>query len=49
MKKTLAVLEGDGIGPEIMREGIKALRTIEKKIRPRICDRIRALWRTGVF
>ncbi len=31
MKKTLAVLEGDGIGPEIMREGIKALRTIEKK------------------
>ena len=31
MKKTLAVLEGDGIGPEIMREGIKAHRTIEKK------------------
>jgi 3-isopropylmalate dehydrogenase len=31
MKKTLAVLEGDGIGPEITREGIKVLRTIEKK------------------
>jgi len=25
--KTIAVLEGDGIGPEIMREGIKVLRT----------------------
>ena len=31
MKKTLAVLEGDGIGPEITHEGIKVLRTIEKK------------------
>jgi len=31
MKKTIAVLEGDGIGPEITREGIKVLRTIEKK------------------
>jgi 3-isopropylmalate dehydrogenase len=31
MKKMLAVLEGDGIGPEITREGIKVLRTIEKK------------------
>jgi len=30
MKKTLAVLEGDGIGPEITAEGIKVLRTIEK-------------------
>ena len=31
MKKMLAVLEGDGIGPEITREGVKVLRTIEKK------------------
>ncbi len=31
MEKTLAVLEGDGIGPEIVREGIKVLKAIEKK------------------
>lgn len=31
MNKTLAVLEGDGIGPEITREGIKVLKAIEKK------------------
>lgn len=31
MKKKIAVLPGDGIGPEIIRESIKVLRTIEKK------------------
>ncbi|MGE0082946.1 MAG: 3-isopropylmalate dehydrogenase [Desulfococcaceae bacterium] len=31
MKKTIAVLEGDGIGPEIVREAVKVIRTIEKK------------------
>ena len=31
MKKKLAILEGDGIGPEIMAEGLKVLRAIEKK------------------
>ena len=31
MKKTIAVLEGDGIGPEIMREAIKVLEAVEKK------------------
>ena len=31
MKKTIAVLEGDGIGPEIVREGIKVLKAIELK------------------
>lgn len=30
-KHTIAVLEGDGIGPEIMREAVKALRAIEAK------------------
>ncbi len=31
MKKTLAILEGDGIGPEIMREAIKVLKAVESK------------------
>jgi 3-isopropylmalate dehydrogenase len=31
MKKTIAVLEGDGIGPEIVREALKVLRTVEEK------------------
>ncbi len=31
MKKNIAVLEGDGIGPEIVRESIKVLRAVEKK------------------
>ena len=31
MHKTIAVLEGDGIGPEIVREAIKVLKAIEKK------------------
>lgn len=31
MKKLIAVLEGDGIGPEIMAEGIKVLQAVEKK------------------
>ena len=31
MNKTIAVLEGDGIGPEIMREALKVLKAIEKK------------------
>ncbi|MDO8428746.1 MAG: 3-isopropylmalate dehydrogenase [Candidatus Diapherotrites archaeon] len=31
MKKTIAVLEGDGIGPEIMAETIKVLNTIQNK------------------
>ena len=31
MKKTIAILEGDGIGPEIMKEGIKALSAVGKK------------------
>ncbi len=31
MRATIAVLEGDGIGPEIVREAIRVLRVIEKK------------------
>ena len=31
MQKTIAVLEGDGIGPEIVREAVKVLRTIEAR------------------
>ena len=31
MKKTIAVLEGDGIGPEIVGESIKVLKAVEKK------------------
>ena len=31
MHKTIAVLEGDGIGPEIVREAIKVLKAIEEK------------------
>lgn len=31
MNKKLAILEGDGIGPEIMAEGLKVLRAVEKK------------------
>ena len=27
----IAVLAGDGIGPEVMREAIKVLRAVEKK------------------
>ena len=31
MQKKIAVLEGDGIGPEIVREAVKVLQVIEKK------------------
>lgn len=31
MEKTLAVLEGDGIGPEIVREAVKVLKAVEHK------------------
>ncbi len=31
MKKTIAVLEGDGIGPEIVAEAVKVLKAVEKK------------------
>ncbi len=31
MEKTIAVLEGDGIGPEIVRQGIKALDAVARK------------------
>lgn len=31
MEKTIAVLEGDGIGPEIVGEGIKVLKAVEKQ------------------
>lgn len=31
MNKKIAILEGDGIGPEIMKEGLKVLSVIEKK------------------
>jgi 3-isopropylmalate dehydrogenase len=31
LKKTIAVLEGDGIGPEIVREAVKVLRAIEAR------------------
>src|SRR3970282_1316789 len=31
MKKRIAVLAGDGIGPEIMKEGLKVLDTVAKK------------------
>lgn len=31
MHKTIAVLEGDGIGPEIVREAIKSLKAIESR------------------
>ena len=31
MRKTFAILEGDGIGPEIMREAVKVLKAVEKK------------------
>jgi len=31
MQKTIAVLEGDGIGPEIVREAVKVLKAIERK------------------
>lgn len=31
MEKTFAVLEGDGIGPEIIREALKVLDVVEKK------------------
>ena len=31
MKKNIAVLEGDGIGPEIVREGLKVLHAIEEQ------------------
>ena len=33
MKKCIAVLAGDGIGPEIMKEGLKVLDTIAKKFK----------------
>ena len=31
MKKKIAVLEGDGIGPEITREGLKVLTAVGNK------------------
>jgi 3-isopropylmalate dehydrogenase len=31
MRKTIAVLEGDGIGPEIVAESVKVLQAVEKK------------------
>jgi len=31
MKKTIAILEGDGIGPEIMREAVKVLKVVADK------------------
>ncbi len=31
MKKIIAVLPGDGIGPEIIEQAVKALKAIEKK------------------
>ncbi len=31
MNKKIAVLEGDGIGPEIVKEAVKILKTVEKK------------------
>jgi 3-isopropylmalate dehydrogenase len=31
MQKNIAILEGDGIGPEIMREALKVLRAVETK------------------
>lgn len=31
MEKNIAVLEGDGIGPEIVKEGLKVLHSLEKK------------------
>ncbi len=31
MKKTIAILEGDGIGPEIVREAIKVLKVVADK------------------
>jgi 3-isopropylmalate dehydrogenase len=31
MKKKLAILEGDGIGPEIIRESLKVLRSVEAR------------------
>lgn len=31
MKKTIASLEGDGIGPEIVREAIKVLKVVADK------------------
>ena len=33
MDKQIAVLEGDGIGPEIVREGIKVLNAVARKYR----------------
>ena len=30
MEKTLAILEGDGIGPEIIREAVKVLGAVER-------------------
>jgi 3-isopropylmalate dehydrogenase len=31
MEKKIAILEGDGIGPEIMREGVKVLNAVKRK------------------
>ena len=31
-KKCIAVLAGDGIGPEIMKEGLKVLDTVSEEI-----------------
>ena len=31
VEKTIAILEGDGIGPEIMREGVKVLNAVSQK------------------
>lgn len=39
MEKSIAVLAGDGIGPEVMDEAIKVLRTIEEKFEHRFAIR----------
>lgn len=31
MKKKIVVLQGDGIGPEIVAQAVKALKAVEKK------------------
>ena len=37
MKYNIAVIHGDGIGPEVVQEATKVLDTIAKKISSRIC------------
>jgi isocitrate/isopropylmalate dehydrogenase len=40
MKLKIAVLSGDGIGPEVCEQGVKGLKAIEKKFK---------LWMLRVF